>query len=105
MKAQGKTVKIPRFVYQHHHGQVSGYVLHTCDYPPCFEFSHLYEGNQSQNMIDMYQRGRRGEVDSRPHRDMSGENNPNFKDGLSKRDPAAYHRRWRRSRNMVKEDG
>lgn len=32
--------------------------LHHCDNPPCVQAEHLYEGTQSQNMHDMYDRGR-----------------------------------------------
>jgi hypothetical protein len=33
-------------------------VRHTCDNPPCIEPTHLILGSQSQNVADMFQRGR-----------------------------------------------
>lgn len=33
-------------------------VLHKCDNRPCVRPNHLYEGTQSQNMKDMFERGR-----------------------------------------------
>lgn len=33
-------------------------VLHTCDTPPCVRPDHLYEGTQSQNILDAVARGR-----------------------------------------------
>ena len=34
------------------------HALHHCDNPPCIQPEHLYEGTQSQNMHDMYDRNR-----------------------------------------------
>jgi hypothetical protein len=34
------------------------WVLHRCDNPPCTRISHLYLGDQSNNMQDMWDRGR-----------------------------------------------
>ena len=58
-KAHGRTVKAHRFVYESEHGPTSLYVCHTCDYPPCFEIGHLFEGTQADNMLDMYGKKRR----------------------------------------------
>jgi hypothetical protein len=33
--------------------------LHTCDNPPCVNPAHLYEGTQSENMQDVWDRDRR----------------------------------------------
>jgi len=46
------------------------FVLHQCDNKQCVNPNHLYLGTPSQNMQDMYDRGRR---------DATGENNPNAK--------------------------
>ncbi len=105
LKAFGRTVKAHRFVFEQVNGPTDEYVLHTCDYPPCFEISHLYAGSQRQNMLDMYERNRRGVVDCRPHRSMAGENNPNYKGGLYSNDPVAWRkqRREKGGRTVVTE--
>lgn len=37
----------------------SEHALHRCDNPPCVRRSHLFEGSQSDNMLDMYAKGRK----------------------------------------------
>lgn len=68
VKVNRRAVKAARFVYERAHGKTDLYILHHCDNPKCFEETHLYAGDQSQNMIDMYTRGRRGIVDTHPQR-------------------------------------
>lgn len=34
-------------------------VLHRCDYPPCVRPDHLFLGTDRDNVLDMYQKGRR----------------------------------------------
>lgn len=43
------------------------YVLHTCDNPPCCERSHLYLGDQFQNMRDRRDRGRAPDLRGERH--------------------------------------
>lgn len=33
-------------------------VLHTCDFPPCVRFDHLFEGTQADNVADCVAKGR-----------------------------------------------
>lgn len=37
---------------------VEGFVLHSCDNPPCINPAHLREGNQAENVLDAVHRGR-----------------------------------------------
>ena len=59
----GKTVLWHRLAYAEHHGltlaDIEGRVVrHTCDNPACHNPEHLLIGTQSDNMKDMYTRGR-----------------------------------------------
>ena len=56
---QGKLWKANRLAFFLTHGRLpEPMALHHCDNPPCCNPSHLYEGDGSQNMRDMYARGR-----------------------------------------------
>jgi len=50
-----------RISYIIHYGKIpKGFlVLHQCDTPSCVKPSHLWLGTQSQNIQDMYEKGRR----------------------------------------------
>lgn len=48
-------VKVSRLALEHKLGRPikPGYLaLHTCDYPPCINPNHLYEGTRKENMRD-----------------------------------------------------
>lgn len=45
--------------------------MHLCDNPPCVNIEHLCLGTQSENILDMYAKGR--------GKDQRGENGPRSK--------------------------
>jgi hypothetical protein len=51
--------KAHRYSYHHFKGEIGGLnVLHKCDNPACCNPDHLFLGNQSENAIDMFKKGR-----------------------------------------------
>lgn len=62
--------------------------LHSCDYPSCVRWNHLFEGNQKDNMADMIAKGRQW--------DRCGERNPNVK--LSNHDVASIVQQYNQVR-------
>ncbi len=63
--------RVTRLVYELVYGKKAGplMVMHRCDNPPCFLAPHLQLGTQSENMVDMFSKGRarraKGEFSSR----------------------------------------
>lgn len=65
------TVNAHRLAYMlEHETEPDDNVLHTCDNPPCCNPAHLYDGDQSENTRDWYDR-----QDAREK--FEGESNPN----------------------------
>lgn len=60
LKIAGRDEAVHRVVFEHLVGPIPTglYVLHRCDNPRCHNPEHLYLGTQSQNMEDMWARGR-----------------------------------------------
>ena len=56
----GKLVRIHREVWKREHGEipVGMVVCHKCDIPNCISASHLFLGTQSDNVADMWAKGR-----------------------------------------------
>ncbi len=56
---KGKAQKTPRISWMLTSGKMpKAYVCHHCDNPSCVRPDHLFEGTQSDNMIDMIRKGR-----------------------------------------------
>lgn len=59
--------KSHRYSYQHYKGAIGGLnVLHKCDNPACCNPDHLFLGNQSENAIDMFNKGRSRVAKTKP---------------------------------------
>lgn len=56
----GKTRRVTRLVWEHYNGEIPPkmFVCHTCDNPSCINPFHLFLGTNSDNMKDMYAKGR-----------------------------------------------
>jgi hypothetical protein len=85
VNVDGKTARANRLVYESVHGPTDLHVCHTCDYPRCFEPTHLFAGSASVNMKDM--------ADKKRHEYPSGEDAYNYRGGKTK-DMTAYHKEW-----------
>src|SRR5690348_15050361 len=59
--APGGKVGAHRIAWEHHNGPIPDgmYVLHRCDNPPCVEITHLFLGDQRDNMEDAIAKGRK----------------------------------------------
>lgn len=63
MSIDGKVYLVHRVsgaVYKGYDLSLRKEVCHSCDNPPCFNPGHLFHGSHSDNMKDMYQKGRQG---------------------------------------------
>lgn len=60
----GKAMLAHRFSYEHHTAEIPKgmHILHHCDNPCCVNPDHLFVGTHSDNMKDMYAKGRHKKV-------------------------------------------
>lgn len=66
LKVGGVNIAVHRVVFEVHNGPLTegAYVLYHCDNPRCHRPEHLYAGTLSDNMRDMWARGRHKKTDS-----------------------------------------
>jgi len=71
---EGDVVYVHRVVYNIYYGEIGDHQInHHCDIPNCVNPHHLYKGDQSDNIQEMWDRGQRDKEQ------MWGENNPQSK--------------------------
>jgi hypothetical protein len=60
IKIDGKVYQVHRVAWALEYGDIPPgvQILHKCDNPVCVELSHLFPGNATMNMLDMYNKGR-----------------------------------------------
>lgn len=75
MELSRKSVLAHRVSWVIHRGPIPDKmcILHSCDNPACVNPSHLFMGTRSDNMLDMWEKGRQGD------RNVSGSSNPSAK--------------------------
>jgi hypothetical protein len=63
IRSGGETFYAHRLICEAKHGPLPGdvYAMHECDNPPCLNPRHLHPGSPTDNVVDMYQKGRQGE--------------------------------------------
>lgn len=76
------------------------YVLHRCDNPRCIRLEHLFQGTQSDNMMDCSAKGR-----LRPYRYPRGEAHPYFGKTTSDANKKAMSVRKRKPFRICGPDG
>ncbi len=87
IRIDGITWTVARVVLKLKNGHLTNDALHTCDNNLCVRYEHLYDGTQSQNMMDRHARN------EEYNRRNTGEHNPNAKisDTVAREIVRLYH--------------
>lgn len=90
-----------RFSWIIHYGEIPEgmYVCHHCDNPPCVNPNHLFLGTYSDNMFDMWNKGRHDLDDFWSDYDTSGEGNGKSK--LRRKDILQIRKLWRMGYSQI----
>ena len=65
VRHNGRSVLAHRLSWFLFHGYWPERLLHRCDVPACVNPGHLFEGTQSENMLDMVKKNRGGQCQRR----------------------------------------
>lgn len=68
-RLNGELVQVSRIILEEKLGRPllpNMNALHSCDTPPCLNPDHLFEGSDSDNMLDMWSKGRHPKNKMRP---------------------------------------
>lgn len=102
IRFDGKKIGVHRLAYEIMIGPVSEnlFVLHKCDNRICVNPDHLWLGTQTDNLKDMYQKGRQGN----PYR-WTRENNPNTGKPISEKTKTAISKATQRTFRIIDPNG
>jgi hypothetical protein len=111
-KRGGPNILLHRLVWERHNGQIPKgiFVCHVCDNPSCINITHLFLGTNSDNMKDMYAKGRGNNYlkNKNPNKkltlDQVEEIRKKIVEGLSENELASIYNVHRSNINYIKNN-